>query len=94
MESKFPEQAWCRFRNSEGDMVYVRVCYRTPSVDIFGSDGHDSLRSQVNEIGQSKKHFILMRDFNYRLGTWPPQYGALSGDEQNCYDCVEYNYLT
>ena len=45
MLSKFPEQIWCYVLDSTGHRCYVGVCYRSPTVNIYGSDNHDLLQA-------------------------------------------------
>ena len=63
--SNFPEQVWCRFLDSAGEYFRLGVCYRTPTDSIFGLGIHDALRDLVGTLGEKKKHFVLMGDFNY-----------------------------
>jgi len=41
-------------------------------VNIYGTGNNDLLRDMINEVGRSKKRFILTGDFNYRFMHWPP----------------------
>ena len=70
--SSFPEQLWCYFLDASKVKCYVGICYRTLTVDIYGSPNHDLLRDTVNELRAAGKHFLLMGDFNYRFLSWPP----------------------
>jgi len=93
--SRFPEQVWCYFSDSKGSHFYVGVCYRTPTVNIYGSGNHDLLQDTINELGSTKKHFVLMGDFNYRYLHWP----ALANDYNTTveanqfYHCLEDIFL-
>lgn len=94
--SKFPEQVWCHFQNVINTKCYVGVCYRTPSVNIFGSPNHDLLQSLINELGSTKKHFMLMGDCNYRFLSWPPlaHDSNLTREALDFCECLEENFLT
>jgi len=46
----FPEQVWCSFLDANNVKCYVGVCYRTPSVDIYGSHNHDLVRDMLNTL--------------------------------------------
>ena len=93
---KFPEQVWCYLLDSKGHRLYIGVCYRSPSDNIFGSGNHDLLQGIVNELGSTRKHFVLMGDCNYRYLSWPP----LLHDHCNLveasqfYHCIEDNFFT
>ena len=71
LSSAFPEQIWCYFLDSLGCRFFVGICYRTPSVTIYGSGNHDLLQDVINELGHTNRHFVLMGDFNYRYLQWP-----------------------
>ena len=96
MSSRFPEQVWCYILDSSAQRFYIGVCYRTPTVDIYGSGNHELLQDVMKELGVSNKHFMLMGDCNYRYLCWPPvtddQY--LSGDAAQFYYCIEDNFFT
>ena len=96
MSSKFPEQIWCYVLDSTGHRCYIGVCYRFPTVNIYGSDNHDLLQDIVNELGAKQKHFVLMGDFNYRYQSWPPELeksGIPAEAAQFCH-CIEDNFCT
>ena len=67
LTTDFPEHVWCYFTDTNNVRCYIGVCYRTPTVEIYGSPNHDLLQDVINELGSSKKNFILMGDFNYRF---------------------------
>ena len=96
MSSKFPEQIWCYVLDSTGHRCYIGVCYRFPTVNIYGSDNHDLLQDIVNELGAKQKHFVLMGDFNYRYQSWPPELeksGIPAEAAQFCH-CIKDNFFT
>jgi len=67
--SSFPEQVWWHFSYADNIKYYIGVCYRTPSFDIYGSHNHDLVQDILKDLSFSRKHFLLMGDFNYRLTT-------------------------
>jgi len=77
------------------EKCFVGVCYRTPSYDIYGSTNHDLLHDVISELGSSKKHFMLMGDFNYSHTSWPPCTGgnAASREAVEFSECLEDNFL-
>jgi len=94
--SRFPEQAWCRMLDSLGEELYLGVCYRTPTDNIFGSGNHEELRDLLCEIGGSKKHFMLIGDFNYSFRNWPlgSDTDAPTVEAQQFVECLDDNFLT
>jgi len=44
--------------------LFVGVCYRTSSENVYGHGIHDNIRILVSEI--SSKNFVLFGDFRYR----------------------------
>jgi len=50
----------------------------------------------INEVGRSKKHFILMGDFNYRFIHWPPllNHQTVTKEAADFYHCLEDNFCT
>jgi len=74
----------------------VGGCYRTPTVSIYGSENHDLLQSLINELGITKKHFMLMGDFNYRILGWPPLTldSNVTREVTDFCDCLEENFFT
>ena len=95
LSSKFPEQVWCYFQDENNIKCYVGVCYRTPTVNIYGSSNHDLLQSLINELGTTKKHFMLMGDCNYRILSWPPlaHDSGVTREALDFYDCLEENFF-
>ena len=93
--SRFPEQVWCYFSDSKGSHFYVGVCYRTPTVNIYGSGNHDLLQDTINELGSTKKHFVLMGDFNYRYLHWPPLANDynITVEANQFYHCLEDDFF-
>ena len=96
LTSKFPEQVWCYFQDTKKTKCYVGVCYRTPTVSIYGSENHDLLQSLINELGVTKKHFMLMGDFNYRILNWPllALDSNVTREVTDFCDCLEENFFT
>jgi len=71
------------------------VCYRTPSADIYGSGNHNLLREVIGELGSSRKHFVLMGDFNYRFLQWPPlDTSSAPAEGLQFYQALEENFLS
>jgi len=91
-----PEQVWCYFLDVNKIKCYVGVCYRTPTVGIYGSGNHDLLRNVINELGSSKKHFMLMGDCNYRFTSWPPQVNGsdITREATEFWECLDENIFT
>ena len=96
LSSKFPEHVWCYFQDEKNIKCYVGVCYRTPTVNIYGSSNHDLLQSLINELGTTKKHFMLMGDLNYRILSWPPlaHDSNITREALDFFDCLEENFFT
>ena len=65
--SKFPEQVWCYIPDSKGHRFYIGVCYRSPTVNIYGNGNHELLRDVINELGLSKRHFVMMGDYKLQI---------------------------
>jgi len=81
--------------DSAGSRFHVGICYRTPSDGIYGTGNHDLLRNVINELGGTKKHFMLMGDFNYRFLQWPPSDSGSAAVEAHCfYQTLEDNFLS
>jgi len=59
-------QTWCYMLDANKRKCYVGICYRTPTFNIYGSHDHDLMRELITELRSTKKHFVLMGDFNYR----------------------------
>jgi len=74
LSAKFPEQVWCYVLDTKGHRCYIGVCYRSPTVNIYGSGNHVLLQDIVNELGATRKHFVMMGDCNYRYQSWPPDF--------------------
>ena len=91
-----PEQVWCQLQTSRNDLVYIGVCYRTPNNDIYGTANHEAIRNLINELSESKFHFILMDDFNYSFAHWPVVHGvdSLTMDASLLCDTLDDNFLT
>ena len=96
LSSKFSEQVWCYILDSSAQRFYIGVCYRSPTLNIYGTGNHDLLQDVVKELGATSKHFVLMGDCNYRYLCWPPVADDqhLSGDTVQFYYCIEDNFFT
>ena len=96
LSARFPEQAWCYFLDANKHKCYLGICYRTPTYNIYGSHNHDLVKDLVTELRSTKKHFVLMGDFNYRFHTWPPSNAdnAITKEAAEFYDCLEENFFT
>jgi len=94
--STFPEQVWCCFHDVNKAKYYVGVCYRTPSIDIFGSLNHNLICDMLNELQTTRKHFILKGDFNYRFLSWPPLHNDQSATNEalGLFHCLEDCFFT
>ena len=93
--SKFPEQVWCSITNNKNVKLLIGVVYRTPSDDIYGGGNHELLRELLNDLGNLKRHFMLMGDFNYRFDQWPPLDGiGMNKETKEFVYCVEDNFFT
>ena len=93
-KTKFPEQVWCQLTDVRGSKFYVGVCYRTPTLDIFNGGNHDVLRSLLNELGATNRHFLLMGDFNYRFTEWPCQGNdGLTVEAESFCACLDDNFF-
>ena len=93
--SSFPEQVWCRILDSANEDFHLGLCYRTPTDNIFGSGNHDALRDLLSTLGETKKHFMLMGDFNYCFKTWPSDSitDSLSEEARQFTDCLDDNFF-
>lgn len=93
---RFPEQTWCYILDANKRKCYLGICYRTPTFNIYGSHNHDLMRELITELRSTKKHFVLMGDFNYRFKTWPPSNtdNEITREATEFYDCLEENFLT
>ena len=94
--SSFPEQVWCYFLDANNIKCHIGVCYRTPTVDIYGSHNHDLVRDILDKLHSSQKHFLLMGDFNYRFTTWPPLHSDhnITVDSSELANCLDDNFFT
>jgi len=63
-KSDIPERVWCKVKCNRNSQLFIGVCYRTPSENVYGYGIHDSVRDLVSEI--SSKNFALFGDFSYR----------------------------
>jgi len=65
---------------------------------FYGSENHDLLQSliKLNEVGITKKHFMLMGGFNYRTLSWPPlaHDSNVTREVIDFCDCLEENFFT
>jgi len=66
LQSAFPEQVWCYILDSNEYPFYIGVCYRSPTVNVYGNGNHELLKDITNKLSASKRHFVMMGDFNYR----------------------------
>jgi len=96
LSAGFPEQVWCYFSDANNIKCYVGVCYRTPNIDIYNSPNHTLLQDIINELGSTKKHFMLMGDFNYRFLSWPPydNDNDISREAGEFCECLDDNFFT
>jgi len=94
--SSFPEQVWCYFLDANNVKCNIGVCYRSPTVDIYGNHNHDLVRDIVDKLHSSQKHFLLMGDFNYRFTTWPPLHSDhnITVDSSELANCLDDNFFT
>ena len=94
-KTHYPEQVWCCLLDSRQYQIHVGICYRTPTVNIYGTGNHYLLRDLINEAGSSKKHFILMGDFNYRFIHWPPlsDHQRVTNKAADFYHCLYTTFL-
>jgi len=90
--SRFPEQVWCQILDSSAGNFFLGVCYHTPTDNILGPASHDELKDLLSEIGGSKKHFLLMGDFNYSFKRWPPT-GAPTAEAHQFAECLDDNFF-
>ena len=95
-KTQFPEQVWCIFNSTRSNRLVVGVCYRTPSLDIYGTGNHVLLTTLLNELSTSHKQFLLMGDFNYGVKSWPVlHYDSQITDDTKCFiDAIDDNFLT
>jgi len=93
---RFPEQSWCYFLDANKNKCYLGICYRTPTYGIYSSHNHDLLKELIAELCSTKKHFVLMGDFNYRFKTWPPNNvdNDITREAAEFYECLEENFFT
>jgi len=54
------------------------------------------MRELISELRSTKKHFVLMGDFNYRFKAWPPSNtdNEITREATEFYDCLEENFVT
>ena len=93
--TKFPEQIWCQIQDSNHQKFFVGVCYRTPNDSIYDLDTHSLMRDLIDEMGTTRRHFLLMGDFNYTYSRWPPALDSdrLSSDAKKFCECLDDNFL-
>lgn len=96
LQSAFPEQVCCYISDSNGYRFYIGVCYRSPTVNVYGNGNHELLRDIINELSASKRHFVMMGDFNYRYREWPPTLNdhTITADALQFFNCLEDNFFT
>ena len=96
LSAKFPEQVWCYVLDSTGHRCYIGVCYRSPTINIYGHGNHVLLQDIVNELGDTHKHFVLMGDCNYRYQSWPPELDqpGITAEAVQFSHCIEDNFFT
>ena len=94
VETDFPEHVWSKLVDCAGRELIIGVCYRTPTESIFGKSIHEKLRKLLAEV--SKKHVVLMGDFNYPGIDWGTlQYHSTASEEARLFlNCVEDCFLT
>jgi len=63
LSSPFQDHIWCKVGN-----LVIGVCYRSSNRNIVGSDNDSYLCQLLRDV--SKKHFLLMGDFNYPNIDW------------------------
>ena len=86
----------CYILDSSAQRFYIGVCYRSPTVNIYGTGNHDLLQHVVKELGATNRHFVLMGDCNSRYLCWSPVTDDqhLSGDPAQFYYCIEDDFFT
>ena len=65
LQSAFPEQVWCYIFDSNGYRFYIGVCYRSPTINVYGNGNHELLRDIISKLSASKRHFVMMGDCNF-----------------------------
>ena len=72
LSTVFPEQVWCYFLDINKVKCYIGVCYRTPTVDIYGDTNHKLLQDIIKELGSTKNISCL-----WAIATTDSQAGLL-----------------
>jgi len=87
-KSDFPEQVWCKVMCNGNTELFIGVCYRTPSENVYGYGIHASVTELVREI--SNKNFVLFGDFNYRGIDWASNGcdSSVSAEARFFFDCI------
>jgi len=94
LDNQFPEQVWCRVKCSDNRELFVGVCYRTPSENVYGHGMHDEVRKLITEI--SNRNFVLFGDFNYRGVDWALNCcdSSATVDAKLFLECVNDSFVT
>ena len=96
-KTPYPEHKWCRIKDASHRDVYIGICYRTGSDDIFGQDSHHHLRELIAEVSSLSTRTILMGDFNYGGLCWGSDteiYGTSSAEGRLFRECIDDCFLT
>jgi len=83
-KTHYPEHVWCCLLDSRQNQVHVGVCYRTPTVNIYGTGNHDLLRDMINEVGRSKKHFHFNGRFQLQIYALASTVGSPESFKRSC----------
>ena len=95
-KTRFPEHKWCRIRDESHKEVYIGICYRTASNDVFTEDSHLQLRELITEISSTGTRTILMGDFNYAGLCWGSGIGSTTSSVEGKLfrECIDDGFLT
>lgn len=92
--NNFPEQVWCKIKAGGNRDLFIGVCYRTPSENVYGHGLHGKMRDLILEV--CDKNFVLFGDFNYRDIDWTSNCctNTASVDTRLFLDCVNDCFVT
>jgi len=93
-KNAFPEQVWCKIKGRGNNNLFVGVCYRTPSGNVYGHGSHEKLRDLFLEV--CDKNLVLFGDFNYRDIDWASNCctNNASAESRLFLDCVNDCFVT
>ena len=91
MESKFTDQVWCKVKITNGDVLLIGVCYRSPNTALCGKTNDNLLCDLIREV--RGKPLLLMGDFNFPDVDWSLSLASSTASQQFV-DCIDEAFIS